>query len=153
MQVVIYQHPTYNNVMAKDIENLNKYEIELNKRFTEIMETEGVKFPVFLPALIENAPDKASPEYLKILKKEHMKYRRASLTLEEVVKMLNIVQWKLQFSLDNKPIEVIDVLKLNENEKIRIRFTDFMYICELFNIKINWVKSPIEGLSNNPEKF
>ena len=59
--------------------------------------------------------------------------------------MLNIVQWKLQFSLDNKPIKVKDVLKLNENKKIRIRFTDFMYICELFNIKINWVKSPIEG--------
>lgn len=130
--------------MAQDIEKLNKYEIALNKQLSDIMETEGVKFPVFLPALVNALPEKSSPDYLKVLKKEHMKYRRSSLTMEEVLKMLNIVGWKLCFSLDNKPIELTSILTLTENNKVRIRFTDFMFICELFNIKIDWVKDSIE---------
>ena len=128
--------------MAKNSQNLNRYEAELYKQLTAIMSAEKLKFPELLPALVENVPDKTSEEYLKTLKKEHMKYRRSSLSMEEVFKMLEIARWSLSFSVDGKPINLANYVVDIDGKFHRIRFTDFMIICEMFNIQLEWGRTP-----------
>ena len=127
---------SYNKDMAKDKDNLNKYEIELCKMITDIMKQEEVNFSVFLPELVDNVPEKSSAEYFKILKKEQMKLRRGSLSVEEVHRMLNMIGWDFQLILKDKPVEIA---KYSLDDKVR--FTDLMRVSELLNIKINWVKT------------
>ena len=100
------------------------------------MKQEEVKFSVFLPELVDNVPEKSSTEYFKILKKEQMKLRRGSLSVEEVHRMLNMIGWDFQLILKDKPVEIA---KYSLDDKVR--FTDLMRVSELLNIKINWVKT------------
>lgn len=130
----------YSVGMAEDIKNLNKYEIALNKELTAIMEAEKMKFPAFLEVFSDSVPDKGSDEYMKLLKKEQMKYRRSSLSMEEVFNMLKIAGWELSFTVNNKPIELKHLVTRINGSNYRIRFTDFMIMCEMFGIKIAWAK-------------
>ncbi len=125
--------------MAKDIENLSKYEKRLNKEITNLMSIEKIKFPAVLPALVNDLPSD-NDEYLKILKKQHMKYRRSSFSMEEISSILNRFNWEIIYTCNDKPIELSDyVVKIN-GVSPRIRFTDFMIICELFCINMKWQK-------------
>lgn len=130
----------YSEDMAEDIKNLNKYEIALNKELTAIMEAEKIKFPAFLEVFSDSVPDKGSDEYMKLLKKEQMKYRRSSLSMEEVFKMLEIAGWELTFTLENKPIKLKHFVTNIKGSNHRIRFTDFMIMCEMFGVKMKWSK-------------
>lgn len=134
--------------MAKNSQQLNRYEEVLYKQLTEIMSTEKKKFPEFLPALVDNVPTD-NTEYLKTLKKEHMKYRRSSLSMEEVFKMLKIANWRLAFSLDDKPVDLSNYVVDIDGKFHRIRFTDFMIMCEMFNITIEWLKDTDRASDSN----
>jgi len=130
----------YSEDMAEDIKNLNKYEKSLNKELTAIMEAEKMKFPAFLSVFCDSVPDKGSDEYMKLLKKEQMKYRRSSLSMEEVFKMLEIAGWELTFTLENKPVKLKHFVTNIKGNNHRIRFTDFMIVCEMFGVKMTWTK-------------
>ncbi len=139
--------------MAKDIENLNKYEIELNKQLSNIMEIEKKKFSYFLSVFSDDIPsDKSSAEYLKILKKEQMKFRRSSLSMKEVFSMLDLVDYEIVFTLNNTPVKLEHYITVIDGSSYRIRFTDFMIMCEMFNIKLNWHKKAIEGTKSKKQK-
>ena len=127
--------------MAEDIKNLSKYDIQLNKEITNLMSIEKIKFPSVLPALVDNVPEPNTEEFLKVLKKEHMKYRRSSFSMEEVSKILNRFHWEIIYTCNGKPIVLSDYVVTINGINPRIRFTDFMIICELFNIKMKWQKS------------
>lgn len=133
--VVLKQIIVYSEYMANDKDKMNKYEIVLNEQLGKIMKQEEVNFSVFLPVLVDYVPPKSEPEYFKILKKEQMKYRRGSLSVEELHKMLNIIGWDFYLELDGKSI---DIVKYSLDDKVR--FTDLMRVCELLNIKINFKK-------------
>ena len=127
--------------MAEDIKNLSKYDKELNKEITNLMSIEKIKFPSVLPALVNSMPEPNTEEFLKVLKKEHMKYRRSSFSMEEVSAILSRFNWEIIYTCNGKQIVLSDyVVKINGIHP-RIRFTDFMIICELFNIKMKWQKS------------
>ena len=119
--------------MAIDKENLNKYETWLCETLSDIMKKEEVNFSTFLQVLVEKVPEKSSKEYFKILKKEQMKLRRGSLSLQEVHNMLNVIGWEFKLFLNNTPI----TLKKYSLE-YRIRFADFVGIAELMGIKIKF---------------
>ncbi len=135
--------------MAEDIKNLNKYEKALNKELTAIMEAEKMKFPAFLTVFSDSVPDKGSDEYMKLLKKEQMKYRRSSLSMEEVFKMLEIADWELTFTLENKPIKLKHFVTNIKGSNHRIRFTDFMIMCEMFGVKMKWSRKSHRTLPSN----
>ncbi len=122
--------------MAIDKENLNKYETWLCETLSDIMKKEEVNFSTFLQVLVEKVPEKSSKEYFKILKKEQMKLRRGSLSLQEVHNMLNVIGWEFKLFLNNTPI----TLKKYSLE-YRIRFADFVGIAELMGIKIKFEKT------------
>ena len=77
--------------MAKDKLKMNKYEIELSEMLSDIMKQEEVNFSTFLPVLVDKVPEKSSSEYFKILKKEQMKLRRGSLSVQELHYMLDVI--------------------------------------------------------------
>lgn len=126
--------------MAEDINRLNKYETVLYQQLTSILEAEKMKFPSFLHIFTDEIPDKKSEDYLKLLKKKQMKLRRANLSMEQVFKMLELAGWELSFSFKGKPIKLNDYVTVINGKNHEIRFTDFMVICELFNIDITWGK-------------
>lgn len=115
------------------------YEERLHDEFENIMKQEKIKFPVFLKALVDDIP-KEKTEYLKTLKKQHMKYVRSNFSMKEVFEMLELVGYKLSFALKNKPVEMSKYIAYMGEDEIKIRFTDFMAICDMFDIKIEWVK-------------
>lgn len=123
--------------MAEDKEKMNKYETELCETLSEIMKQEEKNFSVFLPVLVDKVPEKSSAEYFKVLKKEQMKLRRGSLSVQELHDMLNIIGWEFKLSLNNKPIELV---KYSLDEKVR--FTDLMRVAELLGINITYEKLP-----------
>lgn len=132
--------------MAEDIKNLSKYDIELNKEVTNLMSIEKIKFPAVLPALVDKLPEPNTPEFLKVLKKEHMKYRRSSFSMEEVSNILNKFGWEIIYTNNGKPIVLSDYVVKIKGVSPRIRFTDFMIICELFNIQMKWRKKCDRGV-------
>lgn len=121
--------------MANDKDKMNRFELALSEQLAKIMAEEEVNFSVFLPVLVDYVPPKSEPEYFKILKKEQMKYRRGSLSVEELHKMLNIIGWDFYLELNGKPV---DIIRYSLDDKVR--FTDLMRICELINIKIRYKK-------------
>ena len=123
-------------MVAEDKLKMNKYEIALCEQLSDIMAKEEVSFSVFLPVLVDKVPPKSEKEYYKVLKKEQMKLRRGSLSIEEVYNMLNIIGWKFVLTLENKEI---NLKKFSLDEKVR--FTDLMRICELLGINIKWIKT------------
>ncbi|MCM1266201.1 MAG: hypothetical protein NC200_08395 [Candidatus Gastranaerophilales bacterium] len=121
--------------MAEDKAKLNRFENGICETLSNIMKQEEVNFSVFLPVLVDEVPEKSSPEYFKILKKEQMKLRRGSLSIQELHDILNIIGWEFKLTLDNKPINLV---KYSLDEKVR--FTDLMRISELLGIKIIYSK-------------
>ena len=105
------------------------------------MSIEKIKFPAVLPALVSNVPEPNTPDYLKVLKKEHMKYRWSSFSMEEVSAILSRFGWEIIYTCNGKHIVLSDYVVKIKGEHPRIRFTDFMIICELFNIQMKWQKS------------
>lgn len=124
--------------MAKKEKN-KTYEEILHDELKNIMESKKIKFPVFLEALVDSVPVEKT-EYLKTLKKEHMKYVRSNFTMKEVFKMLELVGWGLKFTLDNKPVNMSKYIAYMGDKEIKIRFTDFMAVCDMFDIKIEWIE-------------
>ena len=108
------------------------------------MKQEEVNFAKFLPVFVDKIPVKSSPEYFKVLKKEQMKLRRASFSLQQVHDMLELVNWEFKLSLDNKPIE----LKKYALE-YKIRFADLMGIAELMGINITFAKKGDRGVKKD----
>ena len=123
-------------MVAEDKLKMNKYEIAFCEQLSDIMAKEEVNFSVFLPVLVDKVPPKSEKEYYKVLKKEQMKLRRGSLSVEEVHNMLKIIGWKFVLTLENKEI---NLKKFSLDEKVR--FTDLMRICELLGINIKWFKT------------
>ena len=123
-------------MVAEDKLKMNKYEIALCEQLSDIMAKEDVNFSVFLPVLVDEVPPKSDKEYYKVLKKEQMKLRRGSLSIEEVNNMLNIIGWQFKLALNGKEIKL---KKLSLYEKVR--FTDLTRICELLGINITWGKT------------
>lgn len=115
------------------------YEEILHDELKNIMEFKKIKFPVFLEALVDSVPVEKE-EYLKTLKKEHMKYVRSNFTMKEVFEMLELVGWTLKFTLNNKPVKMNKYITYMGDKEIKIRFTDFMAMCDMFDIKIEWVE-------------
>ncbi len=131
-------------MVAEDKSKMNKYEIALCEQLSKIMAKEEVNFSVFLPVLVDKVPPKSEKEYYKVLKKEQMKLRRGSLSIEEVYNMLNIIGWQFKLTLDGKEIKL---KKLSLDEKVR--FTDLMRICELLEINITWDKTTDRALKKH----
>lgn len=129
--------------MAEDKQKMNKYEIELSKTLLGIMREEEVNFSVFLQVLVGDVPEKSSPEYIKILKREQMKLRRGSLSIQELHDMLEVIGWEFKLTLNNNPIKLV---KYSLDDKVR--FTDLMRIAELMGVKISYIKRSVEGLKN-----
>jgi len=127
----------YSVVMAEDKQKMNKYEIELSETLSDIMKQEEVNFSVFLPVLVDVVPEKSSPEYFKILKKEQMKLRRGSLSVQELHDMLDVIGWEFKLTLNNKPVELV---KYSLDDKVR--FTDLMRVSELIGLNIKYSKRP-----------
>lgn len=125
----------YSSDMAEDKQKMNKYEIELSETLSDIMKQEEVNFSVFLPVLVDVVPEKSSPEYFKILKKEQMKLRRGSLSVQELHDMLDVIGWEFKLTLNNKPVELV---KYSLDDKVR--FTDLMRVAELIGLNITYSK-------------
>ncbi len=121
--------------MAEDKQKMNKYETELCESLTDIMKQEEVNFSVFLPVLVGEVPEKSSAEYFKVLKKEQMKLRRGSLSVQEVHDMLKVIGWKFKLTLNGKPIELV---KYSLDEKVR--FTELVRVAELIGVNVNFEK-------------
>lgn len=121
--------------MAEDKAKLNRFENDLCETISSIMKQEEVNFSVFLPALVDEVPEKSSQEYFKILKKEQMKLRRGSLSIQELHDLLGVIGWEFHLTLNNKPLELI---KYALDDKVR--FTDLMRISELLGINITYSK-------------
>ena len=139
-KIVVYKWIMFYSVdMAEDKQKMNKYEIELSETLSNIMKKEEVNFSVFLSVLVDKVPEKSSPEYFKILKKEQMKLRRGSLSVQELHDMLRIVGWEFKIILNNKPVELV---KYSLDDKVR--FTDLMRVSELLGCTITYRKAPTE---------
>lgn len=121
--------------MAEDKQKMNKYEIELSDKLSMIMRKQEVNFSAFLPVLVEKVPKKSSSEYFKLLKREQMKLRRGSLSVQELHDMLGVIGWEFILTLDNKRI---DLVKYSLDDKVR--FTDLMRVAELLGLTITYDK-------------
>ena len=130
----------YNNSMTNNKDTLTKYELKLYEQLEDIMIAEDIYFSAFLPVLVDEVPPKSNPDYYKVLKKEQMKLRRASFTVEEVHYMLAHIGW--EFVVMNK-LKPIDITKLDVGE--RVRFTDLMKVCDMFGFRIDFNKKPDRG--------
>lgn len=132
--------------MAEDKQKMNNYEIELSETLYEIMRQEEVNFSIFLPVLVKKVPEKSSPEYFKLLKREQMKLRRGSLSVQELHDMLEVIGWEFILTLDNKRI---DLVKYSLDDKVR--FTDLMRVAELIGLNITYnKKGDRTSIEHNP---
>lgn len=131
--------------MNKTDKKLNKYEKALQKQVEELMLAEKVKFTVFLPVLRSDLPlDTTSREYRSKHRSEYLKHRRATYTIDEIIKMLDVLGYKLQFRHDKTEISAVPEIL----QDTRLKYVDMMVTCKLLNIKIEWQKSSIEGTKN-----
>lgn len=130
--------------MAEDKLKMNKYEIELSETLSDIMKKEEVNFSIFLPVLVGEVPEKSSAEYFKILKREQMKLRRGSLSVQELHDMLNVIGWEFTLTLNNKPVELV---KYSLDDKVR--FTDLMRVAELIGLNITYSKKSDRGVKKD----
>ncbi len=124
-------------MVNKNGKQLNRLELQLQKKIEGIMQDEEVKFSIFLPVLRNDMPeDKSSNEYKNKHKAEYLKQLRASYSVEEIKNMLGVLNYDLLLTLDNK---VIDPVKYGFDD-IKVKYTDLMAVCELLGIKIEWLK-------------
>lgn len=129
-------------MVNKNGKQLNRLELKLQKDIEDIMIENDVKFSIFLPVLRDDLPeDKSSNEYKNKHKAEYLKQLRASYSVDEVKKMLEVLGYKLTLTLANKEIKPV---KYGLDDDIKVKYTDIMAVCELLGIKIEWVKKEIE---------
>lgn len=120
----------------KNGKQLNRLEIELQNGINNLMTKANVKFSVFLPVLRDDLPeDKSSKEYKNKHKAEYLKQLRASYSVEEVQKMLRVLNYDMVLTLNGNKIEP-EKYRLND---IKVKYTDFMAVCELLGVKIDWI--------------
>lgn len=120
----------------KNGKQLNRLEIELQNGINNLMAKANVKFSVFLPVLRDDLPeDKSSNEYKNKHKAEYLKQLRASYSVEEVQKMLRVLNYDMVLTLNGNEIEP-EKYRLND---IKVKYTDFMAVCELLGVKIDWI--------------
>ncbi len=101
------------------------------------MADNDVKFSVFLPELRNDLPeDKSSNEYKNKHKAEYLKQLRASYSVEEVKKMLDVLGYELVLKLNDKAVNPVKY----GLDDIKVKYTDLMAVCELLSINIAWVK-------------
>ena len=139
---------TYTMLYYIDMATTNQYQLNrleqlLQDKLSKLMFDENVKFSVFIPVLRFDMPeDKNSDEYKKKYRATYLKHLRASFSVEEVRKMLNVLGYDLRLTLDDK--EVVPVKYSLAFTDIKVRYIDFMATCELLGIDIDWIKRPIE---------
>lgn len=127
--------------MVKNGKLLNRLELKLQKDIETLMTDCEVKFSVFLPVLRNDLPeDKSSNDYKNKHKAEYLKQLRASYSVEEIQKMLEVLGYKIRLSLNNQEIEPVKYV-LND---IKVKYTELMAVCELLGINVEWVKDLIE---------
>lgn len=123
-------------MVNKNGKQLNRFELKLQKDIDDIMAENNVKFSVFLPVLRDDLPeDKSSNEYKNKHKAEYLKQLRASYSVDEVKKMLEVLGYKLTLILANKEIKPVKY----GLDDIKVKYTDLMTVCELLGVKIKWV--------------
>jgi len=133
-------------MVNKNGKQLNRLELKLQKDIENIMAENDVKFSVFLPVLRNDLPeDKSSNEYKNKHKAEYLKQLRASYSVDEVKKMLEVLGYKLTLMLDNKEIKPVKY----GFDDIKVKYTDLMAVCELLGINMTWSKTLIEGHEKN----
>lgn len=122
----------------KNGKQLNRLELKLQKDVEDIMAKNDVKFSAFLPVLRDDLPEnKSSNEYKNKHKAEYLKQLRASYSVVEIKKMLDVLDYDLVLKLNKN---VITPLSYELIENIKIKYTDFMAVCELLGITIEWIK-------------
>ena len=127
----------YHEDMNKNGKRLNRLETKLQKDIDALMTENDVKFSVFLPVLRDDLPeDKSSNEYKNKHKAEYLKQLRASYSVEEVQKMLDVLKYDLVLKLGNKQIQPVKYVL----DDIKVKYTDLMAVCELLGITIEWQK-------------
>ena len=128
---------------------LNKYEHTLKQAIEDLMAKHEAKFSVFIDILRDDLPeDKTSKEYKVKYRAEYIKLLRASFSVDEVIKMLKVLGYKLEFKTDKTEIFANSEILQNT----RIKYIDLMSVCELLDIDITWQKEPIEHLQQKAEK-
>lgn len=124
-------------MVNKNGKQLNRLELKLQKDIEAIMADNEVKFSIFLPVLRDDLPeDKSSNDYKNKHKAEYLKQLRASYSVDEVKKMLEVLGYKLTLTLDNKEIKPVKY----GLDDIKVKYTDLMAVCELLGIKMTWLK-------------
>lgn len=124
-------------MVNKNGKQLNRLELKLQKDIEDIMLENDVKFSVFLSVLRNDLPeDKSSNEYKNKHKAEYLKQLRASYSVEEVKKMLEVLGYKLTLTLANKEVKPIKY----GLDDIKVKYTDLMAVCELLGIDMVWSK-------------
>lgn len=125
-----------NKTTNKNGKQLNRLEVELQKDINNLMAKTDVKFSIFLPVLRDDLPeDKSSNEYKNKHKAEYLKQLRASYSVEEIQKMLRVLNYDMVLTLNGKEIKPA---KYGLND-IKVKYTDFMATCELLGVKIDWI--------------
>lgn len=120
----------------KNGKQLNRLEIELQNGINNLMTKANVKFSVFLPVLRDDLPeDKSSNEYKNKHKAEYLKQLRASYSVEEVQKMLRVLNYDMVLTINGNKIKP----EKYGLEDIKVKYTDFMAVCELLGVKIDWI--------------
>jgi len=123
--------------MATNTKQLNRFELKLQQDVEALMNSHKVKFSVFLPVLREDIPeDKSSNEYKNKHKAEYLKQLRGSYSVEEVVKMLGVLGYKITFTAGKRKIDPVGYAIPD----VKVKYTELMAVCELLGITIEWVK-------------
>lgn len=125
-------------MVNKNGKQLNRLELKLQKDIENIMTENEVKFSVFLPVLRDDLPeDKSSNEYKNKHKAEYLKQLRASYSVEEVKRILDVLGYRLTLKYSNKEVKPVSY----SIDDIKVKYTDLMAVCEMLGISIGWVKT------------
>ena len=133
-------------MVKKCLKQLNKFEVQLQQDIEDLMRKHEVKFTVFLDVLRDDLPkNTTSKEYRTKHRAEYLKQIRASYSVEEVKKMLAVLDYEIKFSHKDKLIQPNSFAV----QGIKTKYTELMAVCEMLAIDIKWQKRAIEGVENN----
>ena len=136
-------------MVKKCLKQLNKFEVQLQQDIEDLMRKHEVKFTVFLDVLRDDLPkNTTSKEYRTKHRAEYLKQIRASYSVEEVKKMLAVLDYEIKFSHKDKLIQPNSFAV----QGIKTKYTELMAVCEMLAIDIKWQKRAIEGVENNTSK-
>ncbi len=139
--VVLNLPVVYSDNMTKHKpKELNTFEKKLKDDLEERFKAKEVSFSVFINELREDMPTGTEKpkfdDYKNKYKAERLKLLRASFSYDEVRKMLDIIGYRIVFTVAEKTITPAKtVLK-----DMKVRYTDVMAVCELLGIEIDWVE-------------